>query len=94
MIPGRPVPVLLLDAHGAAVVVTGRGEIPDPPVLLVLGTGRARVTGFSNPWPLHERPWEPDGGHRTARLQVTVESGAAYLLGVEAGDWFVIAGYQ
>ena len=94
MIPGRPMPVRLLDEHGASVVVTGRGEIPDPPVMLVTETSRARVTGYSNPWPLHERPWEPDGGHRTARLQITVESGAAYLLGVEAGDWFVIAGYQ
>ncbi|WP_084315850.1 DNA polymerase Y family protein [Actinospica robiniae] len=94
MIPGRSTPVRLLDAAGNTVVVTARGEMPDPPAVLEVGAVCADVTGYSQPWPVHERPWDEDGGRRYARLQVTTADGHAYLLAAEAGSWYVLAGYQ
>jgi len=94
MVPGRPTPARLLDADGGNVIVTARGEIPEPPAVLEVGKLRAEVTGYSRPWPVHERPWEESGGRRLARLQVTTADGQAYLLASEGGSWFVLAGYQ
>ncbi|WP_246577613.1 DNA polymerase Y family protein [Actinospica durhamensis] len=94
MVPGRSTPVRLLDAHGASVVVTARGELLEPPAVLEVGGVRAQVAGYSQPWPVHERSWEPGGGRRFARLQVTTADGRAYLLAAETGSWFVLAGYQ
>jgi protein ImuB len=94
MVPGRSTPARLLDARGQTVVVTARGELPEAPAVLEVGAVRARVTGYSQPWPVHERPWEEGGGRRFARLQVSTADGRAYLLATEAGCWFVLAGYQ
>lgn len=94
MVPADPMPVRLLDRSGVSVVVTARGELPQIPVTLVIGAARSRVTGFSRPWPVHERPWEPGGGRRLARVQVMTEDGAAYLLAAEGGRWLLLAGYQ
>lgn len=94
MIPAAPTPARLLDTHGNTVVVTGRGEMPEVPAVLEVGTLRTEVTGYSQPWPVHERPWEEGGGRRYARVQVATADGQAYLLAAEDGSWFVLAGYQ
>ena len=94
MVPGAPTPARLLDAEGQSVTVTARSEIPVAPAVLEVGTVRAEVSGFSQPWPVHERPWEEGGGRRLARLQVTTADGRAYLLACESGTWYVLAGYQ
>jgi protein ImuB len=94
MVPSIPSPARLLDVHGNAVVVTARGEMPSPPAILEVGGLRTEVAGYSQPWPVHERPWEEAGGRRYARVQVTTVDGLAYLLAAEGGSWFVLAGYQ
>jgi protein ImuB len=32
------------------------------------------VLGWAGPWPVEERWWDPDGGRRRARLQVTIRT--------------------
>ncbi|MEZ5262029.1 MAG: hypothetical protein R2755_09665 [Acidimicrobiales bacterium] len=59
----------VLDADGAGVGVTGRGELTAPPAVLVLdgvavpGAGATRgarpVVAWAGPWPLQERWWDP-----------------------------------
>jgi protein ImuB len=87
------VPVDMLDAGGAAVRVSGRGEVSAPPRTVVGPHGVDRVTGWAGPWPAEERWWDSTGVRRRARLQVRCESGAAHLCLIERGKWWLEASY-
>ncbi len=89
----QPVPVDLLDANGAPVQVTGRGDISAAPATLVWGSTRRALTGWAGPWPVEQRWWSAGQARRLARLQVLTEHGDAYLLAVEHGRWSVLAAY-
>jgi len=55
----------------------------------VVGEPTRVVVDWAGPWPVEERWWEPDGGRRRARLQVTVRDGPALLLACENSRWRV-----
>lgn len=90
-----PEPVLVADARGAPVTVSGRTEVSAPLATLALA-GRAPValTAWAGPWPVDERWWDPDRHRRRARFQVVDQHGAAHLLAVEAGRWWREATYD
>ncbi|HVV38609.1 MAG TPA: DNA polymerase Y family protein [Acidimicrobiales bacterium] len=89
----EPVALDVLDMSGAAVRVSGRGELSSPPMTIVGPHGVDRVTGWAGPWPAEERWWDVDGRRRRARLQVRCESGAAHLCLIEGGRWWLEASY-
>lgn len=90
-----PVPAELTDDTGAAVAVSGRCVLSAAPAWLsVRGGRRVRTTGWAGPWPVDERWWDTDGGSRRARLQVLTADGAARLLALDGGRWWVEADYD
>ena len=100
-----PLPAEVLDATGAAVRVSGRGEPSGVPARLVLrspgGVGRSsggpageEIVGWGGPWLLDERWWDPVEHHRQARLQILTASGHAHLAVLEGGSWWVEASYR
>jgi protein ImuB len=86
----HPVPADVVDDDGVTVAVTGRGLLTASPARL----DRETVVAWAGPWPVDERWWDPPAHRRRARLQVVTSSGAAYLLAVEGGQWFVEAVYD
>jgi protein ImuB len=65
----------------------------EPRRLQVFGRPWVRIVAWAGPWPVDERWWDP-GAQRLARLQVTSEHGAAYLLKLQGGRWSVEATYD
>ena len=57
------------------------------------GTVVERIDSWTGPWPLVERWWDPQGARRQARLQIVTTKGAAHLLVIEGGDWWLEASY-
>jgi protein ImuB len=90
-----PLPAEVVDGAGRAVRVSGRGEVSAPPAALTIGSaGPQPLAAWAGPWPCDERWWDPGGHRRRARIQATTTDGAAYLLVVEAGRWWVEATYD
>ena len=88
-------PVVVTDAAGDEVVVSGRGELSAPPVRLHRRGRRGRaVASWAGPWPCDERWWDPDAHRRRARLQVVDDAGDAHLLAAEGGSWWLEATYD
>jgi protein ImuB len=70
-----PVPAALLDASGAPVVVSGRGEASAPPARLEcagLPDGGGPVVAWVGPWPQDLRWWDRPARRRRALWQVVV----------------------
>jgi protein ImuB len=65
----------------------------EPRRLQVFGRPWVRIVAWAGPWPVDERWWDPSA-QRLARLQVTSEHGAAYLLKLQGGRWSVEATYD
>lgn len=86
----RPLPVDVTGTDGRPVTVGGRLSVSAPPARV----GNEAVTGWAGPWPVDERWWDPPAHRRRARFQVTVASGAAHLLVLEAGEWKLEATYD
>jgi protein ImuB len=97
-VPVEPVPVVVLDAEGADVGVTGRYELTAPPHQVVLNGRTRQVRGWAGPWPVDERWWDPATAHRAARLQVLGVSAdgteQAFLLVRRSGRWAVEGVYD
>lgn len=104
--PGRlpsPAPALvhrqarglqLLGAGHQPVVVTGRGELSDiPEHLSVEGGPWLTISGWAGPWLSVERWWR-SSRRRAAWLQVVLDTGAAYLLRSDRGEWRFAATYD
>jgi protein ImuB len=100
-----PVPAEVVDAAGRQVQVSGRGEVSAPPAAVAVARGAAAagpprpaapvpLAAWAGPWPCDERWWDVEAHQRRARIQVTTTEGAAYLLAVEAGRWWVEATYD
>jgi protein ImuB len=94
LLPEDQPPVLLLDAKGAHVEVSGRARLSARPAVLVLGGGALQVAAWAGPWPYHEQPWRPVTSRRRARLQVSTGDGRAFLLALEHGAWRVEGVYR
>jgi protein ImuB len=90
-----PVPAELVDADGAPVVVSGRGDPSAPPAGLrcaVLSDGGGPLVAWSGPWAHDLRWW--DARRRRALWQVVVEGGTACLVVLERGRTAVEAVYD
>jgi protein ImuB len=94
VVPSEPVPVELIDEHGAVVRVNGRGEVSAPPAVLALSSERHRVVAWAGPWPIEQRWWSSGRARRLARFQVVTDQGVAHLVGVEQQRWSILATYS
>jgi protein ImuB len=93
----EPRPAEVVDVTGATVAVDGRGLLGSlPDRVRVLGRGRAwsAITAWAGPWLVDERWWDPAAHRRLVRLQATTDQGAAYLLRLAGGRWWVEAIYD
>ena len=87
-------PVRVVDADDRPVGVTGRGTATGVPIRMAIdGRGWAQVTAWAGPWPADERWWDARRHRRRARFQVLLADGAAHLLAVAAGRWWLEASY-
>jgi protein ImuB len=85
--------VRLVDAHGAAVGVSGEGMVSSVPAAVSVDGGPwVPVTGWAGPWPSDERWWSVP--RRQARMQVVTGTGTAYLLTRERGGWWLEGTYD
>lgn len=85
----------VLDQTGRPVGVTARAALTAPPHRVVPAGGQPHpVLGWAGPWLVEERWWDPGGGRRRARLQVTVGDGPAMLLACEHSRWTVEGVYD
>jgi protein ImuB len=95
IVHAEPLPAEVVDAAGAVVEVDGRGLLGAPPSRLRVGDGTwSAITAWAGPWLVDERWWDPAAHRRLVRLQVTIEEGAAYLLKLTSGRWWVEATYD
>jgi protein ImuB len=91
----EPLPAEVVDAAGAGVTVDGRGMLGAPPSRLRIGDGGwSAIAAWAGPWPVDERWWNPGAHRRLARLQVATGEGAAHLLKLSGGRWWVEATYD
>ncbi|WP_426572047.1 DNA polymerase Y family protein [Aquihabitans sp. McL0605] len=91
----EPAPVLVVDAQGEPVAVSGRSELSAPPAQITFaGRTPVAIAAWTGPWPVDERWWDPGRHRRRARFQVVDRQGAAHLLAVEAGRWWLEATYD
>ncbi|WP_420621391.1 DNA polymerase Y family protein [Candidatus Poriferisodalis sp.] len=83
----EPEPLVVLDANGEPVGVSGRAQVSAPPAVLRRADGRASaITAWAGPWPLDERWWS-SRSRRQARFQLVLDDGTAHLCAVEGGRW-------
>ena len=95
IVHGEPRPAEVTDGDGSTVGVSGRYALSAPPAWLsVAGGRRVRTVMWAGPWPVDERWWDPVNRHRLVRLQVVTADGAAWLLALRDGRWWVEAEYD
>ncbi len=83
----EPEPLVVLDANGDPVGVSGRAQSSAPPTMLCRADGRtSRIAAWAGPWPLDERWWSTQS-RRQARFQLVLDDGTAHLCAVEGGRW-------
>ncbi|MDE0677880.1 MAG: DNA polymerase Y family protein [Acidimicrobiaceae bacterium] len=83
----EPEPLVVLDANGDPVGVSGRAQASAPPAVLRRTDGRtSRIAAWAGPWPLEERWWSTRS-RRQARFQLVLDDGTAHLCAVESGRW-------
>jgi protein ImuB len=91
----EPVPAEVVDATGATVAVDGRGLLGSlPSRVRVRDRAWSAITAWAGPWLVDERWWDPAAHRRLVRLQATTDQGAAYLLRLTGGRWWVEAIYD
>ena len=84
----EPEPLVVLDADGEPVGVSGRAQLSAPPAVLCRVDGRtSRIAAWAGPWPLDERWWDRAARRRQARFQLVLDDGTAHLCAVEDGRW-------
>lgn len=86
----------LVDLDGGSVSVTGRGEISAPPHQLAVRSWPEprTVRSWAGPWPVEERWWDPPNRRRSARLQLVLDDGSAWLAVLEGGRWWIAGHYD
>ncbi|GAA1196664.1 DNA polymerase Y family protein [Brevibacterium paucivorans] len=93
--PPRPTlventPVDLLNEYGEPVVARPAG-LDSAPRVLRTREGTQAVTNFSSAWPVDTQWWDKYQYH--VRCQVVTETGEAYVLCKEAGQWAIVGRY-
>lgn len=90
-----PIEIRLLDRAEQPVQVNGRGIMEAEPAWVVYGRHTPlAVGGWSGPWLLDERWWQPERHRREVRMQITFADGRAVLAASRRGRWAVIASYD
>jgi protein ImuB len=89
----EPVPIEVVDASGAPLRVTGRGELTAEPGALVVDGRHRSVESWAGPWPVDQRWWESRRHRRLARLQIVTDDGTAHLVVAERRTWWLLATY-
>ncbi|MGA0565874.1 DNA polymerase Y family protein [Rathayibacter sp. KR2-224] len=91
-----PVRCAVTAASGASIDVDETGVLTAAPAGFspALGKAPTRVTAWTGPWPVEERWWDPDAARSLHRLQLVDESGGAWLLLLEHGEWMLEARYD
>jgi protein ImuB len=93
-VPLQPLPAELLDAEDGPVRLAAPDLLTAPPHRLVVDGGGSRVVqGWAGPWPVQQRWWAPSAV-ASSRVQVVGEDGAAFLLVVREGRWWVTGIYD
>jgi protein ImuB len=83
------------DASNMPVGVTSRSLLTAVPVRLSIDRGAwADIVTWSGPWTFDERWWDPETRHRSARFQMVLDTGAAHLVTLERGRWWIEATYD
>jgi protein ImuB len=91
----EPLPAEVVDADGAPVAVDGRGLLGGlPNRVRIRGRSWVAISAWAGPWLVDERWWDPAAHRRLVRLQATTDQGAAYLLRLAGGRWWVEAIYD
>lgn len=91
----EPLAAAVTDSARTKVVVTGRGEVSADPAWLSIGAGPPQaITGWTGPWPVTERWWDPVQACRKARFQLVTLDGNAWLAVVKDGLWLIEASYD
>ncbi len=95
-----PLPAQVVDARGAPVGVSGRGEATAVPSRVAVARSPlqtadrwADVVAWAGPWPLDQRWWDVHAHHRQARMQLVTAAGEAHLAVLEGGAWWIEASY-
>lgn len=83
--------VVVLDAEGEQLYVTGRGLLSGEPTHLRWGGHTFAITGWAGPWPVDEQWWA--AGKRYARMQVSTDEPGAFLLVCKGTRWRIEATY-
>ncbi|GAB3387350.1 DNA polymerase Y family protein [Humibacter soli] len=91
-----PVPCSVLAASGDPVAVDDDGLLTVDPVGFspTAGGKPVQVTAWAGPWPVEEHWWDRDAARSVNRLQLVDETGAAWLVLLERGEWAVEARYD
>lgn len=91
-----PVRCTVTAASGEPVGVDETGELTEHPARFSPAPGRApsQVTAWTGPWPVEERWWDPDAARSVHRLQLVDETGGAWLVLLERGEWMLEARYD
>src|SRR5215217_7414421 len=91
----EPLPAEVVDATGTTVTVDGRGLLGSLPARVrVRDRAWSPISAWAGPWLVDERWWDPAAHRRLVRLQATTDQGAAYLLRLTGGRWWVEAIYD
>jgi protein ImuB len=94
-VPHAEIAAEVVDATGALVRVSGRGDVSCVPARLKVGDRPWRcIVAWSGPWPVDERWWDDAGHRRHARFQVVTDDGVARLVTIEGGRWRLAAVYD
>jgi protein ImuB len=99
VVPTELIPARVTNEEGNEVEVDGWPLLTAIPERVVIdGVAQRTVRAWAGPWPVVERWWDGDSGHRAVRLQVLLEdedSGqTAVLLLRERGRWLVEGMYD
>jgi protein ImuB len=91
--PNPPV-VSVVDASGAPVTVSDRGEASAAPARFGVRAPVLDVVAWAGPWPADERWWDSVAPGRCDRLQVLAADGVAHLVAYQDGRWLLEATYD
>lgn len=83
--PSRTVKVL--DSSGNSVAVNGRARLTSVPKFFRWGSSIYEITGWAGPWPVDEQWWAD--GKRFARLQISTDQPAGFMLVCKDSNWRV-----
>jgi protein ImuB len=96
----EPLPAVVVTSDQHVVGIDDRGVLTGQPARFS-PTGRPRsrvelqpVEAWAGPWPVSERWWDDEQARRNARFQVVGADGSAWLLSLDAGEWWTEARYD